>query len=108
MRRRLLSCGPFTLVTLVLLVALHPPSLRQSDEQGACQTFSETNKTVCGRFLKYWQDHGGLTQQKSPLVTRLANRAKHDLFSQRKRKTMPGTLVQGTHNTSCHSSNRRS
>ena len=31
--------------------------------QIGCQTFPETKQTVCGRFLKYWQEHGGLAQQ---------------------------------------------
>ncbi len=32
-----------------------------------CQTFPQTGKTVCGDFLKYWQDHGGLAQQGYPI-----------------------------------------
>lgn len=35
--------------------------------QGGCQTFPETGKTVCGRFLAYWQTHGGLAQQGYPI-----------------------------------------
>ncbi|MDQ6695389.1 MAG: hypothetical protein M3014_13400 [Chloroflexota bacterium] len=37
-------------------------------QQGPCRTFSETGKAVCGRFLSYWQDHGGLMQQGFPLT----------------------------------------
>jgi len=32
-----------------------------------CQTFPETGKQVCGRFLEYWRDNGGLAQQGLPL-----------------------------------------
>ncbi|MFN8540356.1 MAG: hypothetical protein U0232_23125, partial [Thermomicrobiales bacterium] len=34
----------------------------------SCQTFPETGKIVCGRFLNYWQTHGGLAQQGLPLT----------------------------------------
>ena len=36
-------------------------------QQGNCQTFRETGREVCGRFLKYWQEHGGLAQQGFPI-----------------------------------------
>ncbi|MFL5733894.1 MAG: hypothetical protein ACJ78Q_11915 [Chloroflexia bacterium] len=32
-----------------------------------CRTFPETRMTVCGRFLQYWTDHGGLAQQGYPI-----------------------------------------
>ncbi len=32
-----------------------------------CATFAETGQSVCGVFLAYWQDHGGLAQQGFPL-----------------------------------------
>lgn len=32
-----------------------------------CQTFPQTGKAICGDFLKYWQDHGGLAQQGYPI-----------------------------------------
>jgi hypothetical protein len=35
--------------------------------QGSCQTFRETGHKVCGRFLDYWNTHGGLTQQGYPI-----------------------------------------
>src|SRR3954451_19602275 len=35
--------------------------------QAGCRTFKETGKTVCGRFLQYWQQNGGLAQQGLPL-----------------------------------------
>jgi len=38
-----------------------------------CVTFAETGHDLCGRFLTYWQDHGGLVQQGFPVS---------DLFSE--------------------------
>jgi hypothetical protein len=35
--------------------------------QPGCQTFKETGKTVCGKFLIYWNAHGGLAQQGFPI-----------------------------------------
>ena len=34
---------------------------------GECATFDETNQSVCGAFLTYWQKNGGLAQQGFPL-----------------------------------------
>jgi hypothetical protein len=31
--------------------------------QPRCQTFEETGKTMCDRFMQYWQSNGGLPQQ---------------------------------------------
>ena len=39
----------------------------QPAAQANCQTFPQTGQTVCGPFLKYWQDHGGLAQQGYPI-----------------------------------------
>ncbi len=35
--------------------------------QPGCATFQQTGKQVCGRFLHYWQQHGGLAQQGYPI-----------------------------------------
>ena len=40
---------------------LGPPS------QAGCQVFPETGKAVCGKFLSYWRQHGGLAQQGFPI-----------------------------------------
>lgn len=63
------------MITLLLLVAtsgywagqrdlLAPDSAVAQDE---CFTFQETGKTVCGRFLEYWRQNGGLAQQGLPI-----------------------------------------
>src|SRR5437016_5202949 len=36
-------------------------------QQANCHTFPETRMTVCGRFLQYWTEHGGLAQQGYPI-----------------------------------------
>lgn len=46
---------------------LQPLNYLPSLAQGGCQTFAETGKTVCGRFLEYWQKNGGLAQQGFPI-----------------------------------------
>lgn len=51
-------------LTTIFQPLAHIPALAQS---GGCQTFKETGKTVCGRFLEYWQKSGGLAQQGLPL-----------------------------------------
>ncbi|MFL5733136.1 MAG: hypothetical protein ACJ78Q_08020 [Chloroflexia bacterium] len=38
-----------------------------AQSSGGCRTFPETGHKVCGRFLDYWQSHGGLPQQGYPL-----------------------------------------
>ena len=42
------------------------PGQKMNAEAGA-QKFAETGKTVGGKFLKYWQEHGGLMQQGYPI-----------------------------------------
>jgi hypothetical protein len=32
-----------------------------------CETFKETGKSICGRFLEYWKQNGGVTQQGYPI-----------------------------------------
>jgi methionine-rich copper-binding protein CopC len=34
---------------------------------GNCTTFPETGKTVCDKFMDYWNNHGGLAQQGYPI-----------------------------------------
>src|SRR4051812_7538741 len=39
-----------------------------SSAQGTSRTFTETGKTVSGRFLEYWNANGGLAQQGYPIT----------------------------------------
>jgi hypothetical protein len=52
----------------VLGSLLQPFRLLSTEAQAGCQTFNETGKTVCGRFLDYWKTHGGLAQQGYPIT----------------------------------------
>src|SRR6188474_1502668 len=55
------------LIALVLALGtlLTPSSMTQA--QGGSRTFPETGKTVTGKFLTYWDGHGGLAQQGFPI-----------------------------------------
>ncbi len=67
MLRKLATYGFVILVTLVFAEIFHPLATIQSLAQGDCRTFQETGKTVCGKFLTYWDTHGGLAQQGYPI-----------------------------------------
>lgn len=61
-----------SMAALMLATAFQP--IAQQDKvaaQADCQTFKETGKTVCGRFLTYWKEHGGLMQQGYPISSEL-------------------------------------
>jgi hypothetical protein len=44
-----------------------PPPTSPPPPGAECATFAETGKTVCGPFLAYWRERGGLAQQGFPL-----------------------------------------
>src|SRR6476659_6972708 len=44
-----------------------PISYRALAQEAGCQTFPQTARTVCGPFLKYWLDNGGLDQNGYPI-----------------------------------------
>lgn len=67
MRKRLLSYLVVSLVSSALAASFQPLTLLQSQAQGRCLSFRETGKSVCGRFLQYWQAHGGIAQQGYPI-----------------------------------------
>ena len=52
-----------------------PSSTLAADD---CVVFSQTGKAVCGRFLQYWQQNGGLAQQGLPLSNAFPERSKVD------------------------------
>jgi hypothetical protein len=49
-----------------------------SEAQANCRVFPETGKQVCGRFLQYWDAHGGLAQQGLPLSGEFQERSDVD------------------------------
>ena len=69
--RRLLSNTALVAAAVVLTTIFQPLAhlemLAAPTQQGNCQTFQETGKTVCGRFLEYWLTNGGLAQHGYPL-----------------------------------------
>lgn len=59
-----------TVVATLIFGAIFQPLARLTSlaqAQGGCQTFPQTGKQVCGRFLDYWTKSGGLAQQGLPL-----------------------------------------
>ena len=54
----------------ILLLLTSASALAQPSRQASsatCRTFPETDKTICGRFLEYWDNNGGLAQQGFPI-----------------------------------------
>ncbi|MDQ5824785.1 MAG: hypothetical protein M3441_11345 [Chloroflexota bacterium] len=45
---------------------------------GNCQRFEQTGQQVCGRFLQYWQQNGGLRQQGYPISAAMQERSDTD------------------------------
>ncbi|MEA2574990.1 MAG: hypothetical protein QOH93_2288 [Chloroflexia bacterium] len=57
------------ITALVLTLVFQPlAAWRVSAQTDGCQLFPQTGKTVCGRFLQYWNDNGGLAQQGYPIT----------------------------------------
>ncbi|HMA35783.1 MAG TPA: substrate-binding domain-containing protein [Chloroflexia bacterium] len=66
-----------SLVAALALIATAlptPSSLAQTDSQ----TFPQTGKTVSGKFLAYWQSHGGLAQQGYPISNEMQEKSETD------------------------------
>jgi branched-chain amino acid transport system substrate-binding protein len=57
-----------SLMTALLLLLALLPTPGASQAQGTSRTFPETGHTVKGKFLEYWNSHGGLAQQGYPLT----------------------------------------
>src|SRR5215212_12005098 len=58
-----------SLITAFTLVLAVFPTMAGSVSyaQGDSRTFPETGKTLKGKFLQYWNEHGGLAQQGLPI-----------------------------------------
>ena len=65
-------------LTLLVGALIASASTGQSAILAASRTFPETGKTVSGRFLEYWDDHGGLTQQGYPISDEMQERSDID------------------------------
>lgn len=70
-----------SLVVILTFQTLGQPTVLaqpQQPQQGQCQTFPETGKMVCDKFLSYWQGHGGLAQQGFPISGEFQERSDVD------------------------------
>ncbi|HEX6606608.1 MAG TPA: hypothetical protein VF276_06795, partial [Chloroflexia bacterium] len=57
-----------TALLLLMLVGTTLPAAAGNTGQADSRTFPETGKTVSGKFLAYWNSHGGLAQLGLPLT----------------------------------------
>jgi len=64
--RAALLVGTGMVAGMLLTLSLHAGGSLAQTTKG-CQSFAQTGHQVCGRFLDYWQAHGGLAQQGYPL-----------------------------------------
>ena len=59
--------GIIGVVVFIILSAPHSDGPGATVAQPQCQTFAQTNKTVCGSFLAYWNEHGGILREGLPI-----------------------------------------
>ncbi|HUS16719.1 MAG TPA: substrate-binding domain-containing protein [Chloroflexia bacterium] len=64
--------------TAFLLLAALLPTGGSTLAQTQSQTFPQTGKTVSGKFLTYWRDHGGLAQQGYPISGEMQEKSDTD------------------------------
>ncbi len=57
----------FSIISLLALLVVAVPAIQPAAAQGSSQTFPQTGKSVSGKFLDYWNSHGGLAQQGYPI-----------------------------------------
>jgi hypothetical protein len=59
-----------SIIAILVYIVLTSPRTAGTTATGGppqCQTFAQTNKTVCGAFLTYWTDHGGVLREGLPI-----------------------------------------
>jgi hypothetical protein len=81
MKHKALSTGIAIIATLALLLGYQPLGGQRASAQSVgtdCQIFPETGKSVCGWFLQYWNDHGGLRQQGFPISSQFQEASEID------------------------------
>ena len=66
------------LAFIVAVVALPLFPASNAYLQGDSRTFPETGKAVKGKFLKYWNEHGGLPQQGFPISEEMQEKSETD------------------------------
>lgn len=67
-----------TAAALALVLGLLPSGRAVAQRQADCQTFPETGKAACGKFLEYWRTHGGLQQQGYPISQQMQEKSDTD------------------------------
>jgi hypothetical protein len=67
MRKNYLNVAAVFITVLALVSFFDRSHVRPASAQSDCQTFPQTGMTVCGKFLQYWNNHGGLAQQGYPI-----------------------------------------
>jgi hypothetical protein len=69
-----------TIWTLIFLLALvlALPMIGFAQPARDCSIYTDTGKEVCGRFLQYWEENGGLAQQGLPISDEMQERSETD------------------------------
>ncbi len=65
-------------VIVATLLSISPSGSPRATAQGDSRTFPETGKTVKGKFLQYWNTHGGLPQQGFPISEEMQEKSETD------------------------------
>src|SRR5689334_799504 len=69
MKRRISRCLMAVVICGVLTGGTQQLARVDAQTQRSdCRTFEETGVKVCGAFLQYWEQHGGLAQQGLPIA----------------------------------------
>ena len=61
-----------TLCAIFILPASSVGARQTPPPSQNCRDFLDTGKDVCGIFLRYWNEHGGLAQQGLPISTQMS------------------------------------
>jgi hypothetical protein len=81
---RILPLVAATVITAVLTTVFQPLAFVGTMAQAnvsqptACRTFLGTGKVLCGKFLSYWQGHGGLPQFGYPISNQFSEKSPLD------------------------------
>jgi hypothetical protein len=76
--KRTTSRGLSSLLLIIATIAGVVPGPGLAHAQQAVRFFPETSESVGGRFLQYWDTHGGLAQQGFPISSEIGERSPVD------------------------------
>src|SRR5260370_931746 len=68
----------FSMLATLMLLLVGLPLAGGTYAQGDSRTFTETGHTVSGKFLAYWNAHGGLAQQGYPISDQIQDVSRTD------------------------------